>query len=81
MSEQITAGCALAIVEGSAENAELEQMVATLQIQMAELQTMVFGKKCKPPTGTVVPVTPVSAPRTKVSYRRPFHRLLPLHPK
>ena len=26
--------------------------IATLQIQMAELQTMVFGKRKRPPTGT-----------------------------
>jgi transposase len=51
---------------------ELRQQNATQAIQIAELQTMVFGKK-KPPTGTVVPVLPVLSPlpRTKDSYRRP----------
>lgn len=59
-----------------ADNTELRQMVATLQIQVAELQTMVFGKKKRPPTdGTSVvsdpfPLVPVV--RTKGSYRRPI---------
>ena len=65
------------IHELKAENIALRTMVdaqqktiATLQIQMAELQTMVFGKKKKPPSGTVVPLlpAPVSLPRTKASY-------------
>lgn len=59
-----------------AENVELCQMVATLQIQVAELQAMVFGKKKRPPMGG----TPIgselasSVPqlRTKDSYRRPI---------
>ena len=64
-----------------AENKKLRELVAhqqaiieTLKIQMAELQTMVFGKKKKPPTGTVVPVfpLPVSIPRTPDSYHRPL---------
>jgi len=56
-----------------AENVELRQIAATLQIQVAELQTMVFGKKKWPPTGTVVPALPESPKplRTKASYRRP----------
>jgi hypothetical protein len=57
-----------------AENQDLKQLVSTLQIQMAELQTMVFGKQKRPPTGTVVPAlpTPAKPPRTKDSYRRPL---------
>src|SRR5487761_627613 len=63
------------------ENQELRQLLnqaleqnKTQAIQIAELQTMVFGKKKKPPTGTVVPVLHASAsvPRTKDSYRRPI---------
>lgn len=67
--------------EVKAENKELRQLLGAAQtqlqtqaIQIAELQTMVFGRKKKPPTGTVVPVlpTPPPAPRTKASYRRPL---------
>lgn len=69
------------IVELKAENKELRTVVAsqddrlnTQAMQIAELQAMVFGKKKKPPAGTVVPVlsdtTPVS--RSKASYRRPI---------
>lgn len=67
--------------EVKAENKQLRALVTdqearlnTQAIQIAELQTMVFGKKKKPPTGTVVPVllAPVSAPRAKASYRRPI---------
>jgi transposase len=67
--------------EVKAENTELRAVVAaqearlnTQAIQIAELQTMVFGKKKQPPTGTVVPVlpAPVVLPRTKTSYRRPI---------
>lgn len=32
--------------------AEQQAVIATLQIQIAELQAMVFGKKKRPPTGT-----------------------------
>ena len=49
--------------ELKAENKELRQLLQqaldqnqTQAIQIAELQQMVFGKKKKPPTGTVVPV-------------------------
>lgn len=57
------------------ENAELKQTVATLQIQIAELQTMVFGKKKKPPMGggtVVLPLQPTipKKVRSKDSYRR-----------
>ncbi len=64
-----------------AENRELRELLSAAQaqlrtqsIQIAELQTMVFGKQKKPPTGTVIPVLapPVSMPRTKASYRRPI---------
>lgn len=59
-----------------AENTELRQMVATLQIQVAELQTMVFGKKKRPPMGgTPIGIdTTVEAKkvRSKDSYRRPI---------
>jgi len=63
--------------------AELEATVASQQarldtqaIQIAELQTMVFGKRRQPPTGTSQPPgnkpdTP-PAPRTASSYRRPI---------
>lgn len=56
------------------ENSELKQLVTTLQIQIAELQTMVFGKKQRPPRGTVAPPLAPLAPtlvRTTDSYRRP----------
>jgi transposase len=57
-----------------AENLELKQSLETLKIQIAELQTMVFGKHKKPPTGTVVPVLQPATRklRTKDSYRRPI---------
>lgn len=56
-----------------AENDALKQTVATLQIQIAELQTMVFGKKKRPPAGTAVPALPFATPtpRNKASFRRP----------
>lgn len=48
--------------------------IETLLIQVAELQTMVFGKKRKPPTGHYVPELPKPEPkpRSKDSYRRPI---------
>ena len=48
--------------------------IETLKLQIAELQTMVFGKKRKPPTGHHVPelLKPEVPPRTKASYRRPL---------
>src|SRR5476651_1090486 len=54
---------------------ELRAQIDTLKIQMAELQTMVFGKNRHPPTGSSgpgpsVPPAP-KPPRTKNSYRRP----------
>jgi len=53
--------------------ARQQQAIETLQIQIAELQTMVFGKKRKPPTGrhTPDPPKPEPTPRSKDSYRRP----------
>ncbi|QQS19773.1 hypothetical protein IPL85_05925 [Candidatus Saccharibacteria bacterium] len=69
------------IAELKAENKELRQLLnqaleqnKTQAIQIAELQTMVFGKKKRPPTGTAVPVQPEiqKLPRTKASYRRPI---------
>jgi transposase len=54
---------------------EQQAVIETLKIQVAELQTMVFGKKRKPPTGTAVPVLSAVAPqppRGKESYRRPL---------
>lgn len=66
-----------------AKVAELEATVAaqqatieTLKIQIAELQTMVFGKNKKPPTGSsgfkeaILPSPKL--PRTKDSYHRPI---------
>jgi transposase len=59
-----------------AENTELRQMVATLQIQIAELQTMIFGKKKRPPMGgTPIGIDPTAEAkkvRSKDSYRRPI---------
>ena len=57
------------------ENVVLAQQkqLETQAIQIAELQTMVFGKKKKPLSGVAVPVlSPVVAkvPRSKASYRR-----------
>jgi transposase len=56
--------------------AEQQVAIETLRIQIAELQTMVFGKKKRPPTGgTPVVSDPFSAApvsRTKDSYRRPI---------
>jgi hypothetical protein len=58
-----------------ADNTELRQMVATLQIQVAELQTMVFGKKKRPPMGGtpigITSTTEAKKVRSKDSYRRP----------
>jgi transposase len=53
--------------------AELQQQNKTQAIQIAELQTMVFGKKRKPPTGHHIPELPKPEvpPRSKESYRRP----------
>lgn len=52
--------------------AEQQAAIDTLKVQIAELQTMVFGKKRKPSAGHHAPVTVVpSLPRTKDSYRRP----------
>jgi transposase len=65
------------ITELEANDAKQQQTIETLRIQMAELQTMVFGKKKRPPTGG----TPLSKgelfatpklPRNKDSYRRPL---------
>ena len=64
-----------------AENKQLKTLVAELQqqnqsqsIQIAELQTMVFGKRRKPPTGHYVPIEPKAPPkpRSKDFYRRPI---------
>jgi transposase len=54
--------------------AELQQQNHTQAIQIAELQTMVFGKKKQPPTGHYEGVVdiPVTTPRTKASFRRPL---------
>jgi transposase len=58
------------------ERDELKQLVATQAVQIAELQTMVFGKKKRPPMGgtpiaTELTLT-VKQSRTKASYRRPI---------
>lgn len=54
--------------------AEQQQTIDTLKVQIAELQTMVFGKKRRPSTGHHEPLTlpGVVQPRTKASYRRPI---------
>lgn len=61
------------------ENKALRELVALQQaqlekqaIQIAELQTMVFGKKRKPPTGYHTSNLPKPKPRDKASYRRPI---------
>lgn len=55
---------------------ELKQQNKTQAIRIAELETMVFGKKHRPPTGTPAPTNPLAdvpkSPRTKGSYRRPL---------
>ena len=61
---------------------ELEKIVKqqqatidTLKIQIAELQTMIFGKKKKPPTGHHLPdptLVKPKEPRSSISYRRPL---------
>ena len=58
------------------ELAETRQQLSTQAIQIAELQTMVFGKRRQPPTsgpstGQDRPSAP-KPPRTKDSYRRPL---------
>jgi transposase len=71
------------IAELKAENKELHQLLTqalekidTQAIQIAELQTMAFGKKKRPPAGTA-PAAPTlfavpTQPRSKDSYRRPL---------
>jgi transposase len=58
------------------EQAQLRQQLSTQAIQIAELQTMVFGRRRQPPTGTPrsgenLPLAPKPS-RTKDSYRRPL---------
>jgi transposase len=72
------------IAELKMENQELHSTVAkqqatiaTLQIQISDLQTMVFGKKKRPPAGGTPThpagrLEPSKQPRTKASYRRPL---------
>lgn len=73
------------IAELKTDNQELRQLLnqaleqnKTQAIQIAELQTMVFGKKKRPPMGGTPigtdPLSPVSMPvsRSKDSYRRPL---------
>jgi transposase len=74
----------LAFDELKAEHKECPVKLAALQdkldtqaIQIAELQTMVFGKKKRPPRGTLVPpldplTTVIQATRAADSYRRPI---------
>jgi transposase len=58
--------------------AEQQAAIETLRIQIAELQSMVFGKKKRPPMGgTPIETDPLSpvpmpVPRSKDSYRRPL---------
>lgn len=55
--------------------AEQQQTIEALRVQVAELQTMVFGKKQKPPEGKSGDSDPSGGqpkpPRDKDSYRRP----------
>jgi len=57
------------------DNAELRMQLATQAIQIAELQTMVFGRKKRPPGGTPPSkddqLKPEPKTRDKNSYRRP----------
>lgn len=62
------------VAELEATVASQQAQIDTLRIQLAELQTMVFGKNRRPPTGTSVPPKPDAKPkppRTSSSYRRP----------
>lgn len=69
------------IIELKAENKELRQLFGAAQehlqtqaIQIAELQSMVFGRKKRPPTGgTPIETDPLfsAPPRTRDSYHRP----------
>ena len=64
------------VAELETANAGLQQQLNTQAIQIAELQTMVFGKKRQHPTGTPstnynLPAAP-KPPRTKDSYSRPL---------
>ena len=58
----------------SRELAETRQQLNTQAIQIAELQTMVFGKRRQPPTSGSSSDKPSAPrpPRTKDSYRRPL---------
>jgi hypothetical protein len=70
------------IAELKAENKELRQLLTqaleqnkTQAIQIAQLQTMVFGKKKRPMGGTpIAPLVfpPAKQPRPADSYRRPI---------
>jgi len=63
------------VAELEATVASQQAQIDTLRIQLAELQTMVFGKSRRPPTGTggvpSKPTTKSKPPRTPDSYRRP----------
>ncbi len=54
--------------------AEQQQIIETLKVRVGELETMVFGKRRKPPTGHYLPDLPKPEvlPRNKDSYRRPI---------
>lgn len=54
--------------------AEQQRTIETLKVQVAELQTIVFGRKRRPPTGHYVPELSklAATPRDKDSYRRPL---------
>lgn len=54
--------------------AGLQQCLETQTVQIAELQTVVFGKRKKPPTGHYEPNLSQPEPkiRTKASFRRPL---------
>lgn len=63
------------IANQAEQNKLLEEMVKTQSIRIAELETMVFGKKKKPPIGTPPkdqdkPSVPPKSPRTKDSFKR-----------
>lgn len=53
-----------------------QEFIEAQAIRIAELETMVFGKKKRPPSGTPAPKDTVTTnpklPRSKASYRRPL---------
>src|SRR5688500_10657265 len=57
--------------EKADDRAYFETLIQKQAIQIAELQTMVFGRKKRPPMGGTPIDSPAKRPRTTASYRRP----------